>query len=192
MRQGLTEALVELFLAENRFPDKSPEDLAASSIERFTLNDLVPQGSTVHCALSFGSVLLLSDGVLEVKYGGFSGKVKGSQIVSFRDIRGVRVKKMGNTFEDTYTVTIDRDDPSQSNFGFKNIPFIMGTTASQAHAQVFQGRLSQLMNGNSIPTSSTATESPLDQLSKLKTLLDAGAISQDEFDSAKAKLMDQI
>jgi hypothetical protein len=194
MRKGLREALVEMHQAQGPINGMSAEAMADRKIENMNLTDHVPEGATVPCAISNGNLLLLSIGVLELNANPITMKVKGSQIISFRDIRGVRIGTAGKTGGvELYSVTIDRDDPGASNFGFKRAPFIMGITSSKTHAQVFQTKLSELMNGSPVVNVTTqASESALDKLTKLKSLLDLGAITQEEFDAQKAKLMNEI
>lgn len=194
MRKGLREALIEMHEAQGSINGMSAEAMADRNIENLSLTDHVPESATVHCAISNGTLLLLSIGVLELKDNPITLKVKGTEMISFRDIRGVRLGVAGkHGGVELYSVTIDRDDPGASNFGFKRAPFIMGISSSKAHAQKFQTKLSELLNG--APTGGVdnpPSESALDKLTKLKSLLDAGAITQEEFDSQKAKLMKEI
>lgn len=191
--QDLETVLIELAKAEPEVAGMSPEELANTWISEYRLTEFVPNGAKVFCALNMGQMLLLSNGILVIDTNPMTRKIKGTQIVAFRDIRGVRVKKAGRTGGiDFYSVIVDRDDPSASNFGFKSAPFVMGITSSQEHALVFQRLLGDMMNGSPGEVSSGTTESPLDKLVKLKALLDSGVISQEEFDAKKSSLMDQI
>jgi hypothetical protein len=54
----------------------------------------------------------------------------------------------------------------------------------------FQALLSDALNGSTAGVASQ--ESALDKLGKLKALLDAGAISQDDCDAQKVHLLGQI
>ena len=194
MTKGLREALLELYQAEATEKDvMSPESLVERKMESPFLEH-VPEGVTIHCAISSGNLLVTSIGVLEVKSNPITLKVKGSQMISFRDIRSVRISSAGKVSgREMFSVTIDRDDPGASNFGMKRAPFVMGMTSSKAHAQNFQTKISELMNGSPVVNVTTqASESALDKLTKLKSLLDLGAITQEEFDTQKSKLMNEI
>jgi hypothetical protein len=194
MQNGLREALIEMHQAQGSIHGMSAEEMADMNINNLSLMDHVPEGVVVHSAISNGSLLLLSIGVLELKANPITMKVKGSEMISFRDIRGIRLGVAGKTGGvELYSVTIDRDDPGASNFGFKRAPFVIGISSSKAHLQKFQTKLSELLSGSPAgPVDSKPSESALDKLAKLKSLLDAGAITQDEFESQKSKLLGEI
>jgi hypothetical protein len=64
------------------------------------------------------------------------------------------------------------------------------TQLNKDEAQVFVSALQKQISASAQPTQ-TAID-PLDQIKKLKDLLDLGAISQSEFDEKKAQLMGKI
>lgn len=102
------------------------------------------------------------------------------EIVEFRTITGVELRK---------------------NFSFGQMIHISRAANSDTVAQVhleetklLQSDLKALMESSSQVTQApaAATLDPLDQLKKLKDLLDAGIISQDEFEDKKRILLGQI
>jgi hypothetical protein len=72
---------------------------------------------------------------------------------------------------------------------FKTSDF-WGLTDSKEEALKFQGMLLNLME-NSSPNASSS-DNTLEKIGQLKQLLDSGAITQEEFDEKKKKLMDSI
>jgi hypothetical protein len=178
MREDLYKALSE----DN--PD------AASWPRNSDIEALIPKDSKVLLSLSGGMTLLLDNGVLKMKTKSmWSGAVSGAELVPFAHIKGVSVE---DEAFGGFTVEVHRNENSKVLAGssFSKDIGIRGLTNNRDHAQKFQSLLLGLMEGPASKQGSS--ESALDKISKLKELLDSGAITQDEFDDKKKKLMDSI
>ena len=190
MRDDLLRALDNLNKAEalargsDQFGDASQ---AAEKVESF-----IPPDAPVYSVLSGGNIMLLSIGVLVLSTNLTGSRITGSEIVAFRDIRGVRVQPMKNTFDPYWYVILDRQESAQ--LGKKALPRISGLTNSHEHAQAFQAKASELLNGGAFVNSQPSAPEPsaLDKIAQLKSLLDAGAITRAEFDAKKDQLLGEV
>jgi hypothetical protein len=153
---------------------KFPEPVNFDSTIR-TLLPCVPEGSKI--ILSEACCIILDIGLLSYDIG-IGAEVKTSELISFQDIRGVAVTRVGKR----YSVTIQRD-----NANAKNIEFFV---EDEDKARAFQMKLSGMTIGK--PNFGATSESALDKISKLKSLFDAGAISEKEFEKKKTELLDSI
>jgi len=181
--QSMREDFYNALLEEN-IPDL-PSRPRNSDIEAF-----IPRDSKVLLSLSGGMLLLLDNGVLKVKTKSmWSGDVSGAELIPFAHIKGVSVE---DEAFGGFTVEIHRNENSKVIAGssFSKDTGVRGLTASRDHALKFQSLFLGLMEG---PTSKQeSSESALDRISKLKELLDSGAITQAEFDDKKKQLLDSI
>jgi hypothetical protein len=89
-----------------------------------------------------------------------------------------------------FAVTIDRNDPGKASYGSGNLAQLIAMAKTREHALRFQALLGEALNGSL--NAGIPQESGLDKLAKLKSLLDAGAINQQEFDEQKAKILSQM
>jgi hypothetical protein len=154
------------------------------------LEQYIPADAQVIMALGLTPIVLLSTGLLVLKTDFGMTEVKSSEIISFRDIRG---SSMFQADKDSWNVKIDRNDPAASSLGYKPSPFLEARTFSKEYGQLFMARLSEMLNGTGGTTAAPlAADGPLEKISKLKALLDADAITQEEFDIQKAKLLKQM
>jgi len=169
--------------------ERSLIDELGSVPPNFPVEDIennVAPNAQILCSLSIGSLLLLSTGILWIDRAAISGKLKKVELIPFRDVRGCRISKTSGM----YMVTIDRNDPQASSFGRMKLPQALRIANTNEHALRFQALLSDALNGSTAGVASQ--ESALDKLGKLKALLDAGAISQDDYDAQKVHLLGQI
>ena len=160
-----------------------------SSEPRFLeIENHIPADSKVLCSLTGGMLLLLDNGVLNLKLKSmWSGGIGGSEFVPLAHIKGVSVEEVSGT----YMVYVNRDDTNAkvlAGASFKNRLF--GGARDMGHAHKFQKLLLGLLDGSS--SKEKSSEDSLEMIAKLKKLLDSGAITQDEFDEKKKKLMDSI
>jgi hypothetical protein len=150
----------------------------------------VPANSKVLCALGWGMFLLLDTGILILQTKSiFKGGVKGAELVPFSHIGKVSVKKQGLI----YTLDIHRNNANAGMLAGASSPItklIGAMTGSRDNAYNFQELLLGGMAGS--PVSAQSPDKSLEKIGQLKTLLDAGAITQEEFDDKKKKLMDSI
>jgi hypothetical protein len=154
------------------------------------IEQYVPANSKVLCALGWGMFLLLDTGILILQTKSvFKGGVKGAELVPFSHIGKVSVKKQGLI----YTLDIHRNNANAGMLAGASSPMtrlIGAMTGSHDNAYNFQELLLGLMAGSG--GNAKTSDDPLEKIVKLKQLLDSGAISQDEFDEKKKKLMDSI
>lgn len=146
----------------------------------------IPTNARIICTLNNGSLLLLNIGVLVVHMAMMSGAIKKVELIPLKDIRGCRVSKSSGMF----SVQIDRNDPSASAFGNPRLPLAIGIARTNEHALLFQSRLGEALNGG-VPEQ-PQTDGPLEKIAKLKSLLDAGALTEVEFAQQKEKLLGEI
>jgi hypothetical protein len=163
-------------------PDYIPDtfEVAAASY--------IPADSKLLFLLGEGHFMLLNNGVLRLKLTPFSkSPLGGAEFVPFSQIRGVSVRdrKPGYSVD----VRIEEGTIVLAGSSFKTSDF-WGLTDSKEEALEFQGMLLSLME-NSSPNASSSDNS-LEKIGQLKQLLDSGAITQEEFDEKKKKLMDSI
>jgi hypothetical protein len=161
------------------------------SEEQFrAIEQYVPANSKVLCALGWGMFLLLDTGILILQTKSvFKGGVKGAELVPVSHIGKVSVKKQGLI----YTLDIHRNNANAGMLAGASSPMtrlIGAMTGNHDNAYNFQELLLGLMAGSG--ANAQPSEDPLEKIVKLKQLLDSDAISQDEFDEKKKKLMDSI
>ena len=181
--QSMREDFYNALLEEN-IPDL-PSRPRNSDIEAF-----IPRDSKVLLSLSGGMLLLLDNGVLKVKTKSmWSGDVSGAELIPFAHIKGVSVE---DEAFGGFTVEVHRNENSKVLAGssFSKDIGVRGLTDNRDHAQKFQSLLLGLMEAPA--SKQVSSESALDKISKLKELMDSGAITQEEFDDKKKKLMDLI
>jgi hypothetical protein len=158
------------------------------SEEQFqAIEQYVPANSKVLCAL-MGKFLLLDTGILVLQTKLFKDVAIGAELVPFSHIGKVSVNKRGLI----YFLDIHRND---ANAGMvagasSNTKFIEAVTGSRDNAYNFQELLLDKMAGS--PGNAQSPDNSLEKIGQLKQLLDSGAITQDEFDEKKKKLMDSI
>jgi hypothetical protein len=163
-------------------PDHVPDDL---DIE---MESYIPEDSEVLFLIGgLGQFILLDTGVLRLNLKLFGGPIGGSEYVPLTQIRGVTVKDRNPG----YAVIVRREEGSVVIAGssFKTSDFF-GLTDRKEEALKFQELLLGLLSNSSSNTQSP--DNSLEKIGQLKKLLDAGAITQAEFDDKKKKLMDSI
>lgn len=168
--------------AKGYSPDHVPDDL---DIE---MESYIPEDSEVLFLIGdLGLFILLDTGVLRLNLKLFGGPIGGSEFVPLTQIKGVTVKDRNPG----YAVEVRREEGSVVIAGssFKTSDFF-GLTHSKDEALKFQKLLLGLLSNSSSNTQSS--NNSLGKIGQLKELLDAGAITQDEFDAKKKKLMDSI
>jgi hypothetical protein len=151
--------------------------------------EYVPANSKVLCSLGRGTFLLLDTGILLLESQLFKGGIKGAELVPFSHLGKVSVKY----WKPIYTLEVHRNRANQGNIAGSGSPFtklLGGTTVNRDNAYNFQELLLGLMAGT--PGAAQSTDNSLEKIGQLKQLLDSGAITQDEFDEKKKKLMDSI
>lgn len=162
--------------------DHVPDDLD------ILIESYIPEDSKVLFVIGgLGDFILLDKGVLKLKLKLFGDPIGGSEFVPLSQIKGVTVKDRNPG----YTVQVRREEGSFVIAGssFKSNDFF-GLTDSKEDALKFQELLLGLLGNSSSKTQSP--DNALGKIGQLKELLDAGAITQDEFDEKKKKLMDSI
>lgn len=134
--------------------------------------------------LSYGSVMVLTDKSLHVLgkgAGGFGNQIKRTEVYNFSLITGVsRYKKLGYG----WVIEISR----ASNIDYYGM---LDDEQSEDFYNLMRDLTSKSQQSGGTTVVTQAVD-PMDQLKKLKDLLDAGVISQDEFDDKKKTLMDKI
>ena len=165
------------------------------SEEQFqAIEQYVPANSKVLCATNKGMILLLDTGILILQHKSvFKGGVKGAELVPFSHLAKVSVREQGIAFY----VDIRKNDANTTGSTFAgyslHTPYQKlpdAYTFSRENAYNFQELLLGLMAGT--PSAAQSTDNSLEKIGQLKQLLDSGAITQDEFDEKKKKLMDSI
>ena len=150
----------------------------------------VPANSKVLCALGWGMFLLLDTGILVLQTKSlFKGGVKGAELIPFSHIGKVSVNKSGVI----YTLDIHRNRANAGVLAGSSSPItklIGAMTANHDNAYNFQELLLGRMAGSTVTAQSP--DNSLEKIGQLKKLLDSGAITQEEFDDKKKKLMDSI
>jgi hypothetical protein len=194
--QDFAEKLYKLIPVSSRKPNLR-EDYArlkgfgpdyVPGVSEVAEESYIPADSQVLFILGQGYFMLLDNGVLRLKLTPFSSSpYGGAEFVPFSQIRGVTVtdRKPGYSVD----VRIEEGTVVIAGSSFKTSDF-WGLTDSKEEALKFQGMLLGLL-GNSSPNASSSDNS-LEKIGQLKQLLDSGAITQDEFDEKKKKLMDSI
>jgi hypothetical protein len=134
-----------------------------------------------------GYFILLDKGVLKMKLTLFGGPIGGAEFIPLSQIRGVTVTGSDRR----YAVEIRRDEGTTVFAGSSlKINDFFGLTESKEEALKFQDLLLSLLGGST--SKQEPSDGPLEKIAKLKTLLDAGAITQDEFEDTKKKLIETI
>jgi hypothetical protein len=184
MREDLRNALERDNISADRLSEARFQEI----------EEYVPANSKVLCALGSGMFLLLDTGILVLATKSiFKGGVKGAELVPINHLAKVSVKKMGMGSGTHYQVDIHKNAANAGMLAGSSSPsakLIGGFTFSRENADNFQELLLGLMAGSG--GNAKPSEDPLEKIVKLKQLLDSGAISQDEFDEKKKKLMDSI
>ena len=158
--------------------------------EKLKLEQYIPPDAQVIMVLS-ANIVLLSTGLLNLDLNFSFNEVKSSEIVSYKDIRGSTIKHKVGLYS-RYEVEVDRNTPANWG-GWSKPPLIFGIVFSNEYGRLFMARLSEMLNGTGGTTAAPlAADGPLEKISKLKALLDADAITQEEFDIQKAKLLEQM
>jgi TM2 domain-containing membrane protein YozV len=194
--QDFAEKLYKLIPASSRKPNLR-EDYArlrgfgpdyVPGVLEVTAESYIPADSKVLFILGDGHFMLLDNGVLRLKLKVFSDSpYGGAEFVPFSQIRGVSVRDRNPGY--SVDVRIEEGTVVIAGSSFKTSDF-WGLTDSKEEALKFQGMLLSLME-NSSPNASSS-DNTLEKIGQLKQLLDSGAITQDEFDEKKKKLMDSI
>lgn len=194
--QDFAEKLYKLIPVSSRKPNLR-EDYArlrgfgpdyVPGILEVTAESYIPADSKVLFILGDGHFMLLDNGVLRLKLTAFgSSPYGGAEFVPFSQIRGVSVRDRNPGY--SVDVRIEEGTVVIAGSSFKTSDF-WGLTDSKEEALKFQVMLLSLME-NSSPNASSS-DNPLEKIGQLKELLDSGAITQEEFDEKKKKLMDSI
>ena len=184
VRQDLMSALLE--------ETGLPRDEVQRMVEKRELESFIPSNAKVLCSLNMGYLLLMSNGVLQLVMG-LNLKPRESELIAFEDLQGVEIRTVNSTpFTKTHTVILQRKKKVSGGVRIGQTRFftVGGLAPSLEHAIKFQSLVMEMTNqsGNLV----SAGEGPLDQISKLKVLLDSGAISKKEFEAKKTKLLDSI
>lgn len=149
---------------------------------------LVPAGSKVLHSLNSGRLLLLDNGLLEImpKILNFK-KTTGSNFYGFSDLSTVSLQ---NTSVESLTVI--KIEKSRTQVVAGSTPRLDGirVQGDTELVKAFHDTLLELMQGGSSKTSPPVNA--LDKIATLKTLLESGALTQSEFDSAKAKILESL
>ena len=149
---------------------------------------LVPSGSKVLHSLNSGRLLLLDNGLLEImpKLLNFK-KTSGSNFYKFSDLSKVTIQKTSSE-----SLTYLKIEKSRTQVVAGSTPRLDGITVlgDTELVKVFHDALIELMQGGAHTTA--APGSTLDEIVTLKNLLDSGALTQSEFDSAKAKILKSL
>ena len=184
LRQDLINALIE----ETGLPEAEVHSL----VEKRELESFIPQDAKVLCSLNMGYLLLMSNGVLHLIMG-LNLKPRESELIAFEDLQGVEIRTVNSTpFSKTHTVILQRKKTVSGGFriGQTRLFTVGGLAPSLEHAKKFQSLVMNMTRpAANLPQ---AENSPLDQISKLKSLLDSGAITKKEFDAKKTRLLDSI
>jgi len=184
MREDLRNALERDNIAAERLSEAKFQNI----------EEYVPANSKVLCAVGSGWFLLLNTGILVLAIRNpFKGTVKGAELVPFSHIGKVSVEKRGMGSGTHYEVCIHRNNANAGVLAGASSPLtklVGATTFSRENADNFHKLLLGLMadpGGNA-----QSPDNSMEKIGQLKTLLDAGAITQEEFDDKKKKLMDSI
>jgi hypothetical protein len=193
MREDLKDAFIALeqdFRRGKEIDKPLDEGFIFDVANKLGLEQYIPADAQVIMALGLGPIsFLLSTGLLVLKT---DTAVRSIEIISFRDIRGSSMVQASRD-PASWRVKIDRNDPAASTLGYKQSSFLEADTASNEYGRLFMARLSEMLNGTGGNTAAPlAADGPLEKISKLKALLDADAITQEEFDIQKAKLLEQM
>jgi hypothetical protein len=184
MREDLRSALEKDNIAADRLSEA-----------RFQyIEEYVPANSKILCAVGGGMFLLLNTGILVLATKNpFKGTVKGAELVPFSHLGKVSVEKRGMGSGTHYEVCIHRNNANAGILAGASSPLtklVGASTFSRENADNFHKLLLDMManpGGNS-----QSPDDSLEKIGQLKKLLDSGAITQDEFDEKKKKLMDSI
>lgn len=148
---------------------------------------LVPANSKVFCSLNSGRLLLLDTGLLEIRFKGFNfKKTAGSTFIPLSEITEVEIMKTSVETLKKLRIKRQRTVVAGSTNTFNHID----AQSSPELIQEFHDALTALMNGGL--KASEAAPNPMDKIASLKKLLDSGALTQAEFDSAKAKILESL
>jgi hypothetical protein len=184
MRQDLRSALEKDNIAADRLSEAKFQNI----------EEYVPANSKVLCAVGSGWFLLLNTGILVLATKSiFKGGVKGAELVPITHLAKVSVKKVGMGSGTHYQVDVHKNAANAGILAGSSSPstkLIGGFTFSRENADNFQELLLGLMTGSG--SKSQSPDNSLEKIGQLKQLLDSGAITQDEFDEKKKKLMDSI
>lgn len=177
MRKDLVDAIME----ETRLPEARARKVAE------VREALIPADSKVLCSLNFSALLILSNGVLI--YTAVSFTRMEAEFIPFKDLHGVAVGQTFGYSEHTLTIELKKKETSSV---LKRVKYSR-ITARHLNLKLVTKAQNIITEGiASSKVSSTPNDGPLEQISKLKSLFDVGAISKKEFEAKKAKLLDSI
>lgn len=118
---------------------------------------------------------LEKDGILLKKIGRLIGRNKGEQFIEYEDITGIEFKK-GLVYGDLEVFTS----------GMKIEVERVKKNEGDAFVTVLRSKMEETRQEK---IGKSESLSPMDEIKKAKELLDAGAITQEEFDNIKKKYL---
>ena len=116
----------------------------------------------------------------------------GEKVIYYKDVIGVQYKDAGLTIGYLQLETASGLMNNRQNNFFNENSFTFDQTKGITNEKMrmvrdyIQKQIDQIKNA---PAYAPTSASPADELKKYKELLDMGAITQDEFDSAKRKIL---
>lgn len=157
-----------------------PFDLRA--LEGINADDdiLVYAGVQVGESSTPTSLVLTQGAIYLTSFAIFSGKVKYRERIGAESISGVELRAGSGLMSGVHTMLISRTSERDEIRFYQEFP-----------ANSVKKVVDTWLNGTKTSAGSV-TESPAETLLKLKQLLDAGVLSQEEFDLKKTELMGRI
>lgn len=119
--------------------------------------------------------------------------LSGDKEILIRNITGVQLKLGGALFNGFIQFTIPGGNESKKGISAatQDENTVMFKKSENDLAQSIKNKIEQIQEGLSQPQA-VAASSPIDEIRKLKGLLDDGIISQEDFDKKKSALLAKI
>lgn len=141
------------------------------------------------------SVYLMENKIIIRHKGGLNALTKGltgEKVIPIKSITAIQFKKPSGTNGYIQFATLSGEATGGVLDATRDENSVLFNNKQEAEFAAFRDRIQALIDGQSTGGVVTQQLDPLDQLKKLKELLDAGILSQDEFDEKKKTLMDKI
>lgn len=141
------------------------------------------------------SVYLIENKIIIRHRGGLNTLTKGltgEKVIPIKSITAVQFKKPSGTNGFIQFATLSGEATGGVLDATRDENSVLFDAKQEPEFVVFRDRIQNLIDGQSNSVTIAQQIDPLDQLKKLKELLDAGILSQAEFDEKKKNLMDKI
>lgn len=164
----------------------TPKDNAVYSIDgaRGRHIDVYENKCVIKTKVTFGSIIA-------------SNATDGEKTIYYKDCLGVQFKKSGLTigYLQLETASSSMNNRGSNFFGENSFTFELKQVSNEKMEEVskyIKSKIDEIKNQSNAPTTVISASSPIDEIKKLKELLDMGIISQEEFDTKKQDLLAKI